>query len=81
MRCPLCILKFMRCCVYARCSRFMQLEDRPESRGMNGRVVRSLHPCLWLGHVGPSDMLLLEKPWEEVLAALPPPLLRHRYGN
>lgn len=58
-----------------------QLEDRPESRGMNGRVVRSLHPCLWLGHMGPSDMLLLEKPWEEVLAALPPPLLRHRYGN
>ncbi|GIM15061.1 hypothetical protein Vretimale_17826 [Volvox reticuliferus] len=57
-----------------------QPEDRPESRGSNGRVIRTVHPAVWVGHVGPADLLLLEKPWEEVLAALPPPLLTQRYG-
>ncbi|KXZ42516.1 hypothetical protein GPECTOR_139g672 [Gonium pectorale] len=58
-----------------------QPEDRPESRGSNGRVIRTTHPAVWLGHVGPSELLLLEKPWEEVLAELPPPLFTHRYGS
>ncbi|KAG2432290.1 hypothetical protein HYH02_013013 [Chlamydomonas schloesseri] len=56
-------------------------EDRPESRGGNGRVIRTLHPAVWVGHLGASDLLLLEKPWEEVLADLPPPLLTHVYGS
>ncbi len=56
-------------------------EDRPEGRGANGRVIRTTHPCVWLGHVGTGELLLLEKPWEEVLAALPPPLYVHRYGS
>ncbi|GLI64516.1 hypothetical protein VaNZ11_007785 [Volvox africanus] len=58
-----------------------QPEDRPESRGSNGRVIRTVHPAVWVGHVGPADLLLLEKPWEEVLGALPPPLLTQRYGH
>lgn len=64
------------------------LQQRPGEgpaggRGKNGRVVRAQQQCLWLwlGHVGPGDIMLLEKQWEEVLAALPPPLLRHRYGG
>mgnify|MGYP001807574930 CR=1 FL=1 len=56
-------------------------EDRPESRGGNGRVIRTLHPAVWVGHLGAADLLLLEKPWEEVLADLPPPLLTHVYGS
>ncbi|KAG2427339.1 hypothetical protein HXX76_012534 [Chlamydomonas incerta] len=56
-------------------------EDRPESRGGNGRVIRTLHPAVWVGHLGAADLLLLEKPWEEVLAELPPPLLTHVYGS
>ncbi|GIL46659.1 hypothetical protein Vafri_3595 [Volvox africanus] len=58
-----------------------QPEDRPESRGNNGRVIRTVHPAVWVGHVGPADLLLLEKPWEEVLGALPPPLWTQRYGR
>ncbi|GFR42935.1 hypothetical protein Agub_g3833 [Astrephomene gubernaculifera] len=57
------------------------VEDRPESRGSNGRVIRTAHPAVWVGHVGPAELLLLEKPWEKVLAELPPPLYLHRYGN
>ncbi|KAG2482398.1 hypothetical protein HYH03_018659 [Edaphochlamys debaryana] len=56
-------------------------EDRPESRGSNGRVIRTTHPAVWVGHVGSAELLLLEKPWEEVLAGLPPPLYTHRYGS
>ncbi|GLC46942.1 hypothetical protein PLESTB_001544800 [Pleodorina starrii] len=58
-----------------------QPEDRPESRFSNGRVIRTVHPAVWVGHVGASDLLLMEKPWEEVLGALPPPLLTQRYGS
>lgn len=70
---------------------------RVEARGTNGRLVRTPQPTVWLGfipavssgvgasHVGASadvgQVLLLEKPWEDVLASLPPPLLRHRYGS
>ncbi|EFJ48124.1 hypothetical protein VOLCADRAFT_91388 [Volvox carteri f. nagariensis] len=66
---------------YLRPDQLPQPEDRPESRGGNGRVIRTVHPAVWVGHVGPEELLLLEKPWEEVLAALPPPLLTHRYGS
>lgn len=49
--------------------------------GLNGRVLPLESPCLFLGFIGPSSALLVEKPWEEVLAELPPPLYRHRYGT
>ncbi len=49
--------------------------------GRNGRLLRLQHSCLLLAHVSPSEALLLEKPWQDVLQELPPPLYRHRYGT
>ncbi|KAF8071219.1 UTP4 [Scenedesmus sp. PABB004] len=50
-------------------------------RGRNGRLLKLQHCCLLLGHIGPGEALLLEKPWAEVLGQLLPPLYRHRYGT
>lgn len=49
--------------------------------GLNGRVLPLDSPCLFLGYLSPSAALLVERPWEEVIASLPPPLYRHRYGS
>lgn len=38
-------------------------------------------PVLFLGHVGDSSILLIEKPWSDVLHQLPPPVYRHLYGT
>uniref|UniRef100_A0A7S0V2K3 Uncharacterized protein n=1 Tax=Polytomella parva TaxID=51329 RepID=A0A7S0V2K3_9CHLO len=56
------------------------LAPRLESRGTNGRIILTTSPCVWLGHAAKDTLLLVEKPWEDVLASLPPPLLKHRYG-
>ncbi|KIY94087.1 hypothetical protein MNEG_13876 [Monoraphidium neglectum] len=55
--------------------------ERASAAGLNGRVLPLDSPCLFLGYTGPRAALLVERPWEEVLAALPPPLLRHKYGT
>jgi U3 small nucleolar RNA-associated protein 4 len=49
--------------------------------GRNGRVLPLESPCLFLGYIGPAAALLVEKPWEDVTAALPDPLYRHKYGT
>ncbi|KAI8468075.1 MAG: quinon protein alcohol dehydrogenase-like superfamily [Monoraphidium minutum] len=55
--------------------------ERASVAGLNGRVLPLESPCLFLGFTGRAAAVLVEKPWEDVLAALPPPLLRHRYGT
>jgi WD40 repeat protein len=49
--------------------------------GRNGRVLGLESPCLFFGYIGRGAALLVERPWEEVAAALPPPLARHKYGT
>jgi hypothetical protein len=38
-------------------------------------------PTALVGWAEHDDLLVLEQPWERVLASLPPPLYRHRYGT
>jgi hypothetical protein len=49
--------------------------------GRNGRLLLLQHPCLLLGYLSATEALLLEKPWQDVLTQLMPPLYRHRYGS
>ncbi|GAX82503.1 hypothetical protein CEUSTIGMA_g9930.t1 [Chlamydomonas eustigma] len=51
-----------------------------ESRGRNGRVILLPDPCVYAGYLSSDAILVLEKPWEEVMKSFAPPLLRHRYG-
>lgn len=52
-----------------------------EAPGCNGRLVAMEHPCLFVGHCGADSLLVVEKPWKEVLQQLLPPLYKHRYGT
>ncbi|KAK9825655.1 hypothetical protein WJX81_005809 [Elliptochloris bilobata] len=49
--------------------------------GDNFRVLPLDEPCLHAGYLSPVSALLVEKSWDEVVKAFPPPLLRHRYGS
>eukprot|EP00775_Hariotina_reticulata_P001961 gene1961-2288_t len=49
--------------------------------GRNGRLLLLQHPCLLLEYLSATEALLLEKPWQDVLSQLMPPLYRHRYGS
>jgi len=55
--------------------------ERPGRGRANGRLLLLQHPCLLLGYLSATEALLLEKPWQEVLSQLMPPLYRHRYGS
>lgn len=46
----------------------------------NGRIITLEHPCLFAGYIQPHAALLVERPWESIMRALPPPLWRHRFG-
>ncbi len=58
-----------------------QQQQQHQKGGVNGRTVLLPDPVALVSFLGPSELLLLEKPWEDVVAALPPPLHKHRYGN
>jgi len=47
----------------------------------NGRTILLRDPCAFLGHLSPSEAILLEKPWEDVASTFAPPLYAHRYGS
>ncbi|KAF5826564.1 WD40-repeat-containing domain protein [Dunaliella salina] len=47
----------------------------------NGRAILLRDPCAFLGHLSPSEAILLEKPWEDVASTFAPPLYTHRYGS
>eukprot|EP00879_Flechtneria_rotunda_P030344 GHRR01032967.1.p1 GENE.GHRR01032967.1~~GHRR01032967.1.p1 ORF type:complete len:430 (+),score=210.10 GHRR01032967.1:1511-2800(+) len=49
--------------------------------GRNGRLLKLQHCCLLLDYISQHEALLLEKPWQDVLQQLQPPLYRHRYGT
>jgi hypothetical protein len=49
--------------------------------GRNGRLLQLDASCLLVGHCSRGEVLLLEKPWQEVLQGLLPPVYRHRYGT
>ena len=58
------------------------VETNPASAvGLNGRLLLLENPCLFFGFLGPNSALLVERPWQEVLEQLPPPLYKHRYGS
>lgn len=44
-------------------------------------VVKMKDPVLFLGHTGPNSLLIVEKPWLEVLRQFPAPVARHVYGS
>eukprot|EP00850_Spirogloea_muscicola_P015138 SM000113S24094 [mRNA] locus=s113:305894:309907:- [translate_table: standard] len=44
-------------------------------------VVALADPCLFLAHTSTSSILVVEKPWADVLLQLPPPLYRHKFGT
>jgi len=54
---------------------------RAAAAGLNGRVLPLDAPCLFLGFTSAHAALLVERPWDEVQAGLPPPLYRHKYGT
>jgi U3 small nucleolar RNA-associated protein 4 len=54
--------------------------DASSETGRNGRLLKLEDSCLLVGHCSSSEVVLLEKPWQEVLQALLPPVYRHRYG-
>lgn len=49
--------------------------------GCNCRIFHLDHPCLFMGFTAADAAVLVEKPWEDVLNKLPPPLYKHRYGT
>lgn len=51
-----------------------------QAAGGNGRVIMLEHPCLFAGYFAAAVALLVERPWDSIMRALPPPLLRHRFG-
>ena len=57
------------------------------SRSSRARVSKSLvvvnmkDLVLFLGHTGPNSVLIVEKPWLEVLRQFPAPVSRHVYGS
>jgi len=55
--------------------------DPASETGRNGRLLKLEDSCLLVGHCSRSEVVLLEKPWQEVLQALLPPVYRHRYGS
>ncbi|KAG0557990.1 hypothetical protein KC19_11G171000 [Ceratodon purpureus] len=44
-------------------------------------VVNMKDLVLFLGHTGPNSVLIVEKPWLEVLRQFPAPVARHVYGS
>lgn len=44
-------------------------------------VVNLKNPVLFLGHTGRNSVLIVERPWIEVLRQFPAPVSRHIYGN
>lgn len=44
-------------------------------------VVNMKNPVLFLGHTGRNSVLIVEKPWLEVLRQFPAPVSRHVYGS
>jgi hypothetical protein len=46
----------------------------------NGRIITLEHPCLFAGYIHAAAALLVERPWDSIMRALPPPLWRHRFG-
>lgn len=49
--------------------------------GRNGRLLKLQHCCLLMGHLTANEAVLVEKPWQDVLQQLKPPLHRRRYGT
>ncbi|GJP41746.1 hypothetical protein CLOM_g1394 [Closterium sp. NIES-68] len=45
------------------------------------RFVELEHRLLFLAHVGPTQLLAVERQWRHVLATLPPPVHRHKFGH
>lgn len=45
----------------------------PPSGDNNGRVLPLAHPCLLAAYIRPGAVLMVERPWQAVLRALPPP--------
>lgn len=55
---------------------------RPElTKGTNGRTLTLSEPTIAVAHMGGGAVLLMEKPWEDVLEGMPAPLFRRRYGS
>ncbi len=50
------------------------------THGSNGRVIALEQPCLFAAYFRPGTALLIERPWEAIMRALQPPLMRKRFG-
>lgn len=47
----------------------------------NFKVLALPEPCLHVSLAEETELLIVEKPWLDVLESFPPPLYRHRYGT
>uniref|UniRef100_A0A7S3UF98 Anaphase-promoting complex subunit 4 WD40 domain-containing protein n=1 Tax=Picocystis salinarum TaxID=88271 RepID=A0A7S3UF98_9CHLO len=47
----------------------------------NFKVLALPEPCLHVSLAKETELLIVEKPWLDVLESFPPPLYRHRYGT
>eukprot|EP00850_Spirogloea_muscicola_P011716 SM000073S21492 [mRNA] locus=s73:500966:505004:- [translate_table: standard] len=56
-------------------------KDAEHTGESNFSVVALADQCLFLAHTSTSSILVVEKPWADVLLQLPPPLYRHKFGT
>lgn len=61
-------------------------ETAAESRistpaGQNCRMLYCQDPLLHIEAIGKNELVVIERPWADVLRGLAPPLYRHRYGT
>lgn len=47
----------------------------------NLRMVQLVEPCLYMSFISDDAVVLVERPWSEVLETFPPPLRKHKYGT
>lgn len=49
--------------------------------GFNCRTSQARDPLLCLSFLAPNEVFTAERPWREILEALPPPMKKHKYGG
>lgn len=53
--------------------------SKRESKSVNG--VNMKNPVLFMGHIGPEFLVIVEKPWLAAMRQFPAPVSRHIYGS
>lgn len=57
------------------------VDDPDEEEGKNFKMVRGYRPILAVAYLGPSEIVVVERPLVDVLATLTPPYFSEKYGK